>query len=93
MGDGHVSVGVYGSYAALESIVSRYRQRAAHIYFPYPARLDVAGADARVDDMHGLMVIEFDREQFAVVASEVKALAARSDATAGAPASGIKMGQ
>jgi hypothetical protein len=93
MANGNVSVGVYGSYAALDSIVSRYRQRAAHVYFPYPARLDVTGVDARVKDMHGLMVIEFDREQFAAVAAEVTASVSTTHAIAGAPASAAKAGQ
>jgi hypothetical protein len=95
MADGHVSVGVYGSYAALDSIVSRYRQRAVRIYFPYPSSLGVAGADARVREMHGLMVFEFDREQFAAAAAEVRASASTTDAGIGAPApaSGAKMGQ
>ncbi len=93
MADGHVSVGVYGSYAALESIFSRYRQKAVRVYFPYPASLGVAGADARLEDMHGLMVIEFDREQLAAAAAQVRASASTTDETTGAPALAVKAGQ
>jgi hypothetical protein len=92
MADGHVSVGVYGSYAALEPIVSRYRQRAVRVYFPYPASLAAAGADARLEDMHGLMVIEFDREQLAAAAAQVRASASTTGVTTHAPALAIKAG-
>ncbi len=86
MGDGHASVGVYGSYAALEPIIGRYRHRAVRLYFPYPEWLAAAGADARISEMHGLMVIEFAREQLAAAAAEVRASGSRTLKTTGAPA-------
>jgi hypothetical protein len=59
MSDGRPSVGVFGSYAALEPIVARYRQSAAHIYFPYPRDLSAS----QPPDSRGLMVMVFDRAQ------------------------------
>ncbi|MGH7925798.1 MAG: hypothetical protein ACREQH_14535, partial [Candidatus Binatus sp.] len=59
MPGGRVSVGVFGSYAAVEPIIARYRHSAVHIYFPYPRDLRVAPPP----DTHGLMVIVFDRGQ------------------------------
>jgi hypothetical protein len=88
MGDGHVSVGVYGSYTALESIINRYRQSAIRVYFPYPETLTAGVAEARSVDEHGLMVIEFDRESLAAAAAHVRA----SGSTNGAPASAAKAG-
>lgn len=59
MADGQPSVGIFGSYPGLEPIVARYRQTAAHIYFPYPHELNAAPTA----DLRGLMVIEFERAQ------------------------------
>lgn len=73
MGDEHASVGVYGSYAALEPIIDRCRDKAVGVYFPYPKRLDASRADDHLADRHGLMVIEFDREQLVAVAAQVRA--------------------
>jgi hypothetical protein len=86
MPDGHASVGVYGSYAALEPLIGRYRQNAVRVYFPYPQKLPAPGAGARLADMHGLMVIEFERERLAAAAAHVRVSASTTQATAGAPA-------
>jgi hypothetical protein len=59
MADGRPSVGIFGSYAGLKPIIARYRQNAAHIYFPYPHDLDAAPPA----NLRGLMVMEFDRAQ------------------------------
>lgn len=59
MSDGRPSVGVFGSYAALEPMIALYRQNAAHIYFPYPRDLGAAPPS----DLRGLMVMVFDRTQ------------------------------
>ena len=83
---GHASVGVYGSYAALAPIIARYRQSAVRIYFPYPRDLPAAGADATFADMHGLMVIEFERAQLAAAAAQLRAAASNTKAALGAPA-------
>jgi hypothetical protein len=85
MGDGHASVGVYGSYAAVEPIIARYGHTAAGVYFPYPHKLDSSIGDDRVADMHGLMAIEFDRKQLAAVAAQVRASAATTRTTTSAP--------
>ncbi|MGD0076040.1 MAG: hypothetical protein ABSD31_17115, partial [Candidatus Binataceae bacterium] len=81
--DGYTSVGVYGSYAALEPIIARYRQSAAHIYFPYPHDLPGSGAPPRPSDMHGLMVVEFERSRLAAAADQIR----RAASTASAPSS------
>jgi hypothetical protein len=57
MENGRIGVGVYGSYAALEPLIERYRRSAAQVYFPYPRRLD----QHALTDKRGLMVLEFDR--------------------------------
>jgi hypothetical protein len=75
MGDGHASVGVYGSYAAVEPIIARYSHNAVRAYFPYPHRVDASRANDKLTDMFGLMVIEFDREQLTAVATQVRASA------------------
>ena len=75
MADGHASVGVYGSYAALEPIIDRFRQKAVSVYFPYPKRLDAVGYDTGLADIHGLMVIEFERKQLVTVAAQIRASA------------------
>lgn len=61
------SVGVSGSYAALEPIIARYQSSAAHIYFPYPREL----SDHPPADLRGLMVITFDRAQLEAAARQV----------------------
>ena len=86
MPDGHPSVGVYGSYAALEPIIGRYRQSAVRVYFPYPQNLPAPGAAPRPADMHGLMVMEFDQEGLAAAAAHIRASASTTKATTGAPA-------
>ncbi|HEY6420268.1 MAG TPA: hypothetical protein VIX59_14825 [Candidatus Binataceae bacterium] len=78
MSDGRPSVGVFGSYAALEPIIARYRNRAAHIYFPYPHELRAPPQP----DTRGLMVMVFDRAQLAASASR---LAPRSPGSAEPP--------
>jgi len=95
MPDGHPSVGVYGSYGALEPIIDRYRQSAVHIYFPYPRDLPPSGATAPPVATHGLMVMEFDRERLAAAAAHIKASASTTQTTTGAsafagPTSGAK---
>ncbi|HEY6420267.1 MAG TPA: hypothetical protein VIX59_14820 [Candidatus Binataceae bacterium] len=65
MPDGRPSVGVFGSYAALEPLIARYRNRAAQIYFPYPHELRAP----QQPDTRGLMVIVFDRAQLAASAA------------------------
>jgi hypothetical protein len=42
--------------------------------------------------MHGLMVIEFDREQLAAAAAQVRASASTTSAPVGAPAFAAKAG-
>jgi hypothetical protein len=86
IGNGHTSVGVYGPYAALEPIIDRCHDRSVGVYFPYPKRLDASRADARLADMRGLMVIEFDREQLTAVAAQVKAAAPTTRTTISPPA-------
>ena len=85
MGEGHASVGVYGSYAAVEPIIARYGHTALRVYFPYPHKLDSSIGDDRVAGMHGLMVIEFDRERLAKVAAQVRASAPTTRTTTSAP--------
>ena len=72
MPDGHASVGVYGSYAALEPLIGRYRASAVRVYFPYPRELRASEAAAMPADTHGLMVIEFERERLAATAAHVR---------------------
>jgi hypothetical protein len=67
MRDGRASVGVFGSYAALESIIARYQNSAAHIYFPYPHDL----AEKPPADLRGLMVMVFDRAQLEAAARQL----------------------
>jgi hypothetical protein len=87
MGDGHASVGVYGSYAAVEPIIARYGQSAVRTYFPYPKTLDASrAADDHLGDRYGLMVMEFNREQLAAVAAQVRASAPATRKTTSAPA-------
>jgi hypothetical protein len=85
MGDGHASVGVYGSYAALEPIIDRYRLSAVRVYFPYPDKLAASVSSGRLADMHGLMVIEFDRVQLAAAAAQVRASVPTTRTTTSAP--------
>ncbi|MGB8685016.1 MAG: hypothetical protein WCD12_19210 [Candidatus Binatus sp.] len=86
MPEGHASVGVYGSYAALEPIIQTYRHGALRVYFPYPHNLADGAVDARIAAMHGLMVVEFEREQLAAAAAQVRASASTTGSTTGAPA-------
>jgi len=86
MPDGHASVGVYGSYAALEPLIGRYRQNAVRVYFPYPQKLPAPGAAAGLADTHGLMVMEFERERLAATAAHLRVSASTTQATTGAPA-------
>jgi hypothetical protein len=74
MPGGHASVGVYGSYAALEPLIGRYRQNAVRVYFPYPP-LPAPEAAAGLADTHGLMVMEFDREGLAAAAAHARIFA------------------
>jgi hypothetical protein len=85
MAGGHASVGVYGSYAALQPIVQSYRHNAVRVYFPYPQSLDDDGTGAQLAEIHGLMVIEFERQQLAAAAAQIKASASTTRATTGAP--------
>jgi len=81
MGDGHASVGVYGPYAAVAPIIDRYRNNSVRAYFPYPYPLADSAARDR-SEMHGLMVIEFDRKQLVMAAAQLRASA--KSASAGA---------
>ncbi len=83
MGDRNASVGVYGSYAALEPIVQRFQHSAVRIYFPYPKSLSDGLADDRIANMHGLMVVEFDREQLAAAAARIRGSASTTPRTSG----------
>jgi hypothetical protein len=67
MADGRPSVGVYGSYAALEPIIARYQHSAAQVYFPYPRELRAP----QPPDSRGLMVIVLDRAQLESAARQV----------------------
>lgn len=68
MPDGRVSVGVFGSYAALEPIIARYRHGAMNIYFPYPRLFSTS----EPSDMWGLMVMVFDRAQLESAAQSAR---------------------
>lgn len=85
MPGGHASVGVYGSYAALEPLIGRYRQSAVRVYFPYPRKLPAAGSAAEPADTHGLMVMEFEREGLAAAAAHVRVSASTTQAASGTP--------
>jgi len=62
LGDGRIGVGVVGSYAALEPLIARYRDRAARIYFPWPREL---AGPPHGDTFMRQLVIAFDRNTLA----------------------------
>ncbi len=82
MGDGHASVGVYGSYAAVVPIIDRYSHNSVRDYFPYPHTLADSAAATDRNKMHGLMVIEFDREQLGTAAAHLSVSAPKSASAA-----------
>jgi hypothetical protein len=66
-GDNQVAVGVVGTYAGLQPLISRYRSAAAQIFFPFPTRLV---EPPRGDTFMRLLVMGFTREGLDQAAQE-----------------------
>jgi hypothetical protein len=68
--DGRVSVGIDGSFAALEPLIRKYQPYAHAVYFPYPRQL---GTDGRIDNSAiRLLIMVFDREALAAAMAAEK---------------------
>lgn len=63
-------LGVYGSYADLEPTIERYRNTAAHIYFPYPHDLPARGTPVPPPSQWSFLEMEFNRAQVAAIAAQ-----------------------
>jgi len=68
--DGRISVGIDGSFAALEPLIRKYQPYAHAVYFPYPRQL---GTDGRIDNSAiRLLIMVFDREALAAAMAAEK---------------------
>jgi hypothetical protein len=66
---GLIGVGVVGSYEALTPLITKYREDAAQIYFPYPRALAV---NPKGNTFMRMLVIVFNREGLARAAARVE---------------------
>jgi hypothetical protein len=77
---GDFGVGLFGSYAALQPIIAKYRATASHVYFPYPNDLLSPGAAKPPPTTEALLTLVFDRRQLARAASSLRTAEPRENA-------------